>query len=242
MTNAYFTFFFVLVVSGVIAQCEYGAHSTSLNDAWLSCIESSNPNPNREEGHWIMYDLNSPHRFYETRFWNLNTPGMTNQGVRLCAIDVSVDGINWESWGEYEFPQAPGVSAYTGVEGPFLDGVVGRYLLLTVLSNWGGGGCVGFAEIRVGIESTTVSVSEWSALSAALFPNPASNMITVRSYNVADRMMLEVYDLSGREVFSTQMLSSTIRVDVSAWQNGLYFARLRDEKGRSTTIRFMVAH
>ncbi|MDA1383246.1 MAG: hypothetical protein O3A22_05020, partial [Bacteroidetes bacterium] len=50
---------FAILLNANIVQsqiCE-GAHSASEDDSWLSCVETENPNPDRSEGHWILYDF-----------------------------------------------------------------------------------------------------------------------------------------------------------------------------------------
>jgi hypothetical protein len=220
------------------AQCDTGAHSTSLSDAWLSCQTGINPNPARGEGHWILYDLGDVRAFYGSHFWNLNVPGSTGQGVQNCVFDVSFDGNTWFQAAEFQFPQAPGNANYTGVDGPDFEGVSGRYLLLTVLSNWNGSNCSGFGEIRVEIGEGTVNIVE-QELSFGVYPNPVSDQLTVRNYSQG-QVTLEVFNMAGRLVHTTQMTGSTHRLDVSPFTPGLYVVRLYDSNGKSASQRVIV--
>ena len=220
------------------AQCDTDAHSTSLSDAWLSCQTGINPNPAREEGHWILYDLGDVHAFYGSHFWNLNVPGSTGQGVRDCVFDVSFDGNTWFQAGEFEFPQAPGSSTYNGVDGPDFEGISGRYLLLTVLSNWNGSNCSGFGEIRVEIGEGTVNVVE-QELTFGVYPNPASDALTIRNYEQGN-VTVEVFNIAGRLVYTTLMTGSTHRLDVTPFSPGLYVVRMYDESGKSSSQRVIV--
>ena len=45
--------------------------SQELEDSWQSCEISMNPNPERGESHWIMYDFGKVVKLEEVRFWNL---------------------------------------------------------------------------------------------------------------------------------------------------------------------------
>lgn len=220
------------------AQCDAGAHGTSLSDAWLSCQTGINPNPAHGEGHWILYDLGDVHAFYGSHFWNFNVPGSTGQGVRDCLFDVSFDGNTWFQAGEFEFAQAPGSSSYNGVDGPNFEGASGRYLLLTVLSNWGGSNCSGFGEIRVEIGEGTVNIAEHE-LTFGLYPNPASDALTIRNYEQGN-VTVEVFNTAGRLVYTAQMTGSTHRLDVTPFMPGLYVVRLYDQYGKSSSQRVIV--
>lgn len=43
--------------STLFSQAYPDRHSTNLTDGWLSCNATTNPNPVRGGGHWIMYNL-----------------------------------------------------------------------------------------------------------------------------------------------------------------------------------------
>jgi hypothetical protein len=241
-----FSSFITLILTGLMyygasAQCEFGSHSTNWEDAWLSCETSANPNPDRGEGHWIMYDLGSPKALFQTHFWNYNVPGSTGQGVRNCFFDVSMDGSNWESWGNWEIAQAPGNNNYIGVEGPYLDGLVGRYLLISVQSNWNGDDCSGFAELKVNTEDTATDIKPLSALSFDVFPVPADQTLVLRHYE-QEALQMEIYNLNGALVLKEQLYSSSSYLNVAGWNSGLYLLILRNNEGESSTRRFMVAH
>jgi len=118
-----------------------------VNDTWLSCNTSTNPNSLRGNGHWLMYDLGYTYNLTTTHFWNYNVNGQTGQGIRDCIIDYSIDGNNWANALTFQIPQAPGNSNYTGISGPDLGGINARYVLLTANSNWGGS-CAGLSEVR----------------------------------------------------------------------------------------------
>lgn len=228
-----------VLTTTLLAQCDFGAHSINWEDSWLSCEVSANPNPERGEGHWIMYDLGEAHHLYASHIWNLNVAGATGQGVRNCIFDVSLDGEEWESWGAMEIPEAPGDSDYIGVTGPSFDGIVGRYLLLTVDTNWDGSDCAGFAEIKVDIEDAVVNVEESAGIAFNIYPNPATEWLTVRQF-AQGTVEAEIFDGAGRSVWSTSLISTSTVVDVSSWETGLYLFMLRDEAGSTSVKRFIV--
>lgn len=141
-----FTFFFS---NYVLAQqdCYDNTHSVTVNDSWLSCNTSVNPNALRGTGHWIMYDLGYIYNLTTTHFWNYNVAGQQGQGIKDCIIDFSTDGSNWINATTFQLAQATGNSSYGGVSGPNLGGINARYVLLTASSSWGSS-CAGLSEVR----------------------------------------------------------------------------------------------
>ncbi len=224
-----------------MAQCEFDAHSVNWEDAWLSCETSVNPNTERGEGHWIMYDLGSPKALFQSHFWNCNVPGSTGLGIRNCYFDLSINAQDWESWGTMEIAEASGSNSYQGIDGPYLDGIIGRYLLISIQSNWDGDDCSGFAELKVDYEDLSTDLPEASALAFDLFPVPADQSLVMRHYDQGN-MSIQVFDMSGALVFSERINSSTSYLNVSQWTAGLYVMMLSNNEGITHSKRFMVAH
>ena len=136
----------------VLSQMCEGDHSTSTDDAWQSCVVTVNPNPDRSEGHWIRYDLGGIYQLNQSYFWNYNVSGETSRGVANMVVDWSLDGANWNYWGDINLEEAPGSENYFGETGPDFEGLVVRYLLLSVTSNHGGN-CYGFSEVKLNVSS-----------------------------------------------------------------------------------------
>ena len=133
-------------------------HNTNYNDAWISCSALPNPNTNRGDGHWIMYDLRNDYDIFQFTFWNLNDPARLNDGIQEIAIDVSLDGNTWNQMGTYTLPMSDGSSFYTGVNALSLNGATARYVLLTGLSNYGGS-CYGLSEVKFGVSEASLPVT-----------------------------------------------------------------------------------
>jgi len=141
------------------AQCYPDRHSTVKTDAWESCTTSMNPNTGRGVSHWIMYDLSEIKNLGVSTFWNYNDPDELDKGLRIVAIDYSVDGVDWVELGNFDFPQANGQSIYEGFKGPDFGGQSMRYLLITALDNYGDESCYGFSEMRVQLRSAILPVN-----------------------------------------------------------------------------------
>lgn len=68
-----------------------------------------------------------------------------------------------------------------------------------------------------------------------LFPNPASEMITL--VGEAPGKVI-VYDFLGKQIEEFDNLSNPLRISTSSYPNGIYFVRTAD----GTTKRFVIAH
>jgi hypothetical protein len=121
------------------------------DDAWLSCTASANPFlPTRSGYHWIHYDLGAKYLVHNTKVWNYNVQGQTNQGFRNVTVDYSEDGITWYNLGNYTWNLASGNSGYTGFNGPDFNGQAARYIMFTSLDN--PNTCRGINKITFDIE------------------------------------------------------------------------------------------
>jgi len=221
----------ILLLTNLNAQCYEDRHNTSKTSSWLSCSESENPNPSREAGHWIQYDLGETRLLQSSKIWNINAPEHLNDGAKRIMIDYSFDGVEWTNWGDWELERADGSGFYEGSEGPNFEGLSARYLLLTIAENHGGS-CFGFGEIRVfysELSSNEIVEHEQSKLS--LYPNPAISY-TELSFESSSRAngVIQVLDISGKVVFKkkvtiqTGIQNFTIPLDLMA--NGQYVVTL----------------
>jgi hypothetical protein len=71
-----------------------------------------------------------------------------------------------------------------------------------------------------------------------LFPNPANEVITVRSNNDVMIDEISVRSLNGHLVYTSAPLSSVQTIDVNRLENGIYFVNVTSSKG-TETIRFV---
>lgn len=143
----------------VNAQCYPDRHSTSVYDSWISSEKKSNPNTSREASHWIMYDLGSTYFLGQSYFWNLNDPDRLGQGMKNFFVDVSSDGNNWTSLGEFSLSQATGETTYQGEQGPDFGGEKATYLLITIKDTYGDGAQAGFGEVKIQLESAALAIN-----------------------------------------------------------------------------------
>jgi hypothetical protein len=216
--------FFTLGLSISYAQGHPNRHSTSVNDGWLSCTPSANPNPARGTSHWIMYNLGDTYALTTSTVWNFNTPerinsfnneswsliplpGKLEDGLRDVLIDLSLDGISWKEHGRFTIPKAPGSSFYEGVFGPDFGGKTARYILITAASNHGGD-CYGLGEFKVKATAITTSNTLDPLANATLSaqPNPFRDMTTISLNNFPHGdISLTILDLMGKEIKKYEM-------------------------------------
>jgi hypothetical protein len=224
----------------VLSQICEGAHSTSIDDSWLSCVETENPNPDRSEGHWILYDFGDYYELNQSYFWNYNVMGETSRGVANMVVDWSIDGTSWNWWGDINLEEAPGSDSYFGEPGPDFEGLVVRYLLLSVTSNHGGN-CYGFSELRLDVNPGVVDIEEISlaAFEFGLHPNPARNHATLQLEAFIDTRV-RLYSLDGKIILSYSPISATSKLDLTNLASGLYTVEVIDNSGARATQRLTV--
>ena len=132
----------------IAAQCDPDRHGTSALDGWLSCQVSANPGNTAGQTHWIRYDFGQSIAMHDFHIWNMNHPDYLDDGVKDILIEYSSDGNGWTAVDTFTCPRANGSGFYRGFRGPDLGGISARYLLITPISNYGGG-CYGFSEIKI---------------------------------------------------------------------------------------------
>ncbi len=230
----------LLFSSGYLfSQCFEDRHSTLTVDQWISCEKTVNPNAERENSHWIMYDFGESYELNKSNIWNCNAYNQTDMGIQTYAVDVSNDGVNWQELGEYELAQASSSAFYEGEEGPDFEGEIARYVLLTTIQSYQAD-CACISEIR--FETTgpaTVSIVEINELNveAQLFPNPATNetALTIQNENDSFEALVQLLDLSGREIQSFQSNiqngENKITFDLTGLTSGNYVVSTQSERG-----------
>ncbi|MEM6768887.1 MAG: discoidin domain-containing protein, partial [Bacteroidota bacterium] len=160
------SFFLLLILAGNLALAQANCvtpDATIWQDTWASCQATPSPNLANGTSHWIQYDFGVVRRLSKTWIWNANDPAKLSEGFRRVKVDYSVDGRNWTSWGEMEFPQAQGAAIYGGFSGPDLVGIEARYVLFTAVSNYGSSSCYGLAEVKFNLLPTTFGDYESTA-------------------------------------------------------------------------------
>ncbi len=85
-------------------------------------------------------------------------------------------------------------------------------------------------------EGQTLSTTEQSIPSFALYPNPVSDQLNIKHNGPLAGTVASIYDVSGRTILSETLKENAI--DISSLTSGTYFLNLNTE-GKSTTLRFI---
>jgi F5/8 type C domain. len=215
-------------------ECNDANHSVNINDSWVSCDLSPNPNVDRGNTHWVMYDLGYIYSIGATKFWNYNITGETDKGMKNIIIDYSSNGSNWNEVASFQLGEASGDANYEGEDGAHLGEIDARYILITSIDTWGDE-CAGLSEVRFNIEGT-VPVNEIEQVSSKinLFPNPAEQIITIDTE--MDIKELMVISSTGHEIIR---MPYTQQFDISYLPNGIYFLKSICQSNEILTERFV---
>lgn len=233
------TILYILLLLGIVtnlpAQCwsEGFTHDTRPEQQWLSCQKKLSPNPNREEGYWLLYDFGIPYNLATTTVWNYNEPSFLQYGITRLAIDYSLDGQIWETWGEIDLTSATGRRNYEGQAGPDLTGISARFILLTAVSTGESNmSCAGLAEVRFDLNTTVVSTEEINpSISLQVYPNPSSDFIEVRLPG-QQLQSLQVFNSQGQQIIASSPSQEQITLDVGRFPPGIYLLQVQSKKGK----------
>ncbi|MCB2220256.1 MAG: T9SS type A sorting domain-containing protein [Bacteroidetes bacterium] len=93
-----------------------------------------------------------------------------------------------------------------------------------------GGDLVAFNEngIPVGVEDLTADNGQSSVL---IYPNPASNNISLVSQPRTEIISLEILDIQGKIILHKDVMDNSFSVKVSNYPRGLYFVRILTSEG-----------
>lgn len=101
------------------------------------------------------------------------------------------------------------------------------------------GGCTASASVNVGVEQCTDLV-ELSAKTINIYPNPASNFITVDASALDGRKTMQLYDMAGRNIYSLTTLDKLTTIDLSAFASGSYFLKVSNSNSSYTAKQFII--
>jgi len=224
--------------SDLFSQAYPDRHSTSWTDAWVSCEETESPNIKRDPGHWIMYDFGDQYSLHGSTIWNFNVPDTTNRGMQDIVVDYSNDGQNWTEVTEFTVPEAPGSAFYQGETGPDFEGIVARYVLISILNNYGDTDCVGMSELRINATiatSTNIPDGELDLVLEAN-PNPASEYAIVKINDYDRELNYSLSDMNGRLLRQGKVIGKEFRLNTSNMVSGTYSLTVHNDAGQKSLL------
>lgn len=77
---------------------------------------------------------------------------------------------------------------------------------------------------------TTLSVDSFNSSDYAVYPNPASTELTIKTSKSMGNVLIDIVDINGRKVLSkSTILSSEVKINTSSLQSGMYILRIKGE-------------
>jgi len=220
----------------IFGQAYPDRHNTSYKDAWVSCEETESPNIKRNAGHWIMYDFGDLYSLHESTIWNFNVPDTTSRGMNNIVIDYSNNGDDWIELGEYDINEAPGSTIYQGEIGPNFDGVVARYVLISILSTHGDMDCAGMSEFRVNatIATSTNTVNKELGIQLSANPNPASEYTNIVMDEALSNLNYSLTDINGKLLRQGIVNATEFRLNTNGLVSGTYNLTVHNATGKKS--------
>ncbi len=133
------------------------------------------------------------------------------------ALKLSADVPEWMTFTNNN----DGTASLTGT--PSEDGVYSVSILAA--------GEYFYATQTYAIEVVTVGINESDASLFNVYPNPANNFVTVSG---AENTIIEIRDITGKLMFTQEMVSTIEKINVSDFHNGIYVISMLNDKGTSS--------
>jgi hypothetical protein len=85
---------------------------------------------------------------------------------------------------------------------------------------------------------STWSILEFHTSGVHVYPNPSSDIITIRVFGQGSsaNLPISIYSSQGQLMKHVMMTNNQVSVDIQKWSAGIYFVRYGNEKGYVTTI------
>jgi hypothetical protein len=92
-------------------------------------------------------------------------------------------------------------------------------------------GCYAIDSVKVFVDSCFVGVTEENISTYInIYPNPSTGIFTLQM----PEGEIEIYNALGENIYSSKIFSKASEIDLDKQQNGIYFLRLKTEKGIET--------
>lgn len=87
------------------------------------------------------------------------------------------------------------------------------------------------------VEGSTLSVGDNSFTSFSVYPNPATDLVTIKSSTLAQVVSAELYDMNGKRVFESAIVNDIISIQSLA--TGTYILLAKDNQGTLSTHKLI---
>ena len=92
-------------------------------------------------------------------------------------------------------------------------------------------------QIMSVVEGSTLSVGDNAFSSFSVYPNPASDIVTIKSSSLAQVVSAELYDMNGKRVYESAVVNETISIQSLA--QGTYILLAKDSEGTLSTHKLI---
>ena len=100
-------------------------------------------------------------------------------------------------------------------------------------------GKFGHGEYKVIFVHGALAMEDVNETSYNVYPNPVKDILTVKAENMRQ---VEIYNSLGQMVETINADAEEVKVNVSAYNNGMYFINVIDNNGEMTTSKVSVLH
>jgi len=141
-----------------------------------------------------------------------------DHGNSLKATVMMFDGTNWVNVGNAGF--SGGEADYTSLA----FSPTGQPYVA-----YSDGGNNGQATVMK-YDSVMVGINESKELKFSLYPNPATDKITIEKSATPAKNQLSITNLNGQQLITCQVTELKTQIDISNLPSGVYFVRLTNDK------------
>jgi hypothetical protein len=92
-------------------------------------------------------------------------------------------------------------------------------------------------QTLVVVEGSTLSVGDNAFSSFSVYPNPASDVVTIKSSSLGQVVSAELYDMNGKRVFESAVENDTI--SIQSLPLGTYILLAKDSEGKLSTHKLI---
>jgi PKD repeat protein len=152
-------------------------------------------------------------------------------------LDYFFSVINPQNTTEYSWDFGDG----TVINGPstitHTYATAGQYTITVILTN--NDNC-GADTLTTTVVNTTGVQEEADLTGIRIYPNPASDIVTIANDQNLSVEGIRIYDISGKMVYNSNGNTIDMKLNVSGWENGMYIVYIEAE-AKQSVHRLIVA-
>ncbi|MDD3961081.1 MAG: T9SS type A sorting domain-containing protein [Bacteroidales bacterium] len=95
-------------------------------------------------------------------------------------------------------------------------------------------------ETAITYSTTAISITEMSAISSRVFPNPASDQLRLTTPDLPVNSVIRIYDVTGNEKQSALTTGNETHISVESLPEGFYFIHIQTPRGITFTEKVLI--